>query len=361
MLKIVVDATLINRETTGIGNVTKSLVSGLQAHNHPSVEFNFLVPKGYKTPTTLPASNAIFTPVKKWQRYVSASLPVADVWHSSYQHFRYFRKTANTKQVITIHDLNFLYEKRPTKAQKHLRKMQRRIDRADALVAISEFVANDIRNHLDIKNKPLEVIYNAVENLQGKEARKPAFHTQDKPFFFALGAMRRKKNFHVLVDMMQKFPEYQLYICGNKDHLDYAHELEARIKQLNLTNVALVGPITAAEKIWLYQHAEAFLFPSLFEGFGLPILEAMQFGTPVFTSNMTSLPEVSGGYAFIWDNFETDYLSKTLHEHLPLMQQDQQKQEDMKNYATSFTLERNIHAYVNLYQHLAGNINSATV
>jgi glycogen synthase len=68
---------------------------------------------------------------------------------------------------------------------------------------------------------------------------------------------------------------------------------------------------------------------------------------------MTSLPEIGGGYTFIWDKLDPDYLSQTLRKYLPVLQQDHHKQEQMKAYATSFTQAKNIQAYVSLYQRLA--------
>lgn len=352
MISVLIDASLIDRHTTGIGNVTRSLVSGLQQHQQQNSElqYTFLVPPNHHENT---GSHTHFKAVRKWQKYFPSSLPAVDIWHSTYQYYRYLRKTAHTKHIITIHDLNFLYEKTPAKAQRYLNFMQRRINAADAVVAISEFVANDIRHHLDINGKHLEVIYNAVDNLQLDKAVQPQFHSNDKPFFFTLGAIRKKKNFHVLLEMMLRFPEYQLYICGNEDCNKYLLELKTKIAELKLHNVLIVGPISKEEKVWLYQHADAFLFPSLLEGFGLPPLEAMQFGTPVFTSNMTSMPEVGGGYSVIWDNFDPDHLSQTLREQLPLLQQDHNKREEMKAYATSFSQTKNILSYVSLYKHLA--------
>lgn len=356
MLKIVVDASLVNHKTTGIGNVTQALVSGLEMQSESSVQFNFLVPSDYQPRKQQTENNAIYSPTAKWQKYFPKSLPLADIWHSTYQSFRYLRKTTTTKHIITIHDLNFIYEKSALKAKKYLRKLQKKVNKADVLVAISEFVAQDIRNHLEISGKQLEVIYNSVDNLQNIEPCKPEFFRDGIPFFFTLGAVRRKKNFHVLIDMMQKFPNYNLYICGNKDDVAYSNEMELRIKKLGLENVILTGPITTQEKVWLYRKTDAFLFPSLFEGFGLPVLEAMQFGKPVFISNMTSLPEVSGGYAFIWENFDPNYLSQTIIENLPIMQQDHNKTEHMREYALSFTQERNINAYMRLYQKTANII-----
>ena len=350
MSSVLIDASLIHYTNTGIANVMRSLLTGIESHSDASINYKILIPHNHRFSAR---DNISYVPVRKWQKFVPPSLPRVDVWHSTYQNFRFLRKTKNTRQVITIHDLNFLYEKNACKAKFHLDRLQQRVNGADALVTISQFVADDIKKHIALNNKPVEVIYNCVENLQQRPATQPSFYKQDVPFFFTLGAMRRKKNFHALLDVMARIPDHQLYICGNLDDKGYIEELHQKITALQLHNVHIGGPITSAEKVWLYQHAEAFLFPSMFEGFGLPVIEAMQFGTPVFTSNMTSLPEVAGGHAVIWENFAPDYMTETVLENLPRLKNDAAHREKMIAYATSFNLEKNIQQYVRLYQRLA--------
>ncbi|MDR1503135.1 MAG: glycosyltransferase [Prevotella sp.] len=81
-------------------------------------------------------------------------------------------------------------------------------------------------------------------------------------------------------------------------------------------NVFLSGVIDAPEKVWMYRNCEAFLFPSKFEGFGLPLIEAMLFGKPVFSSRYTSLPEVGNKYAFFWDNFDAKHMKEVVEKNL---------------------------------------------
>lgn len=352
MPKVLIDTTLITHSNTGLGNVMQALAQGFNAQPPAPISYNLLVPQGYPIP---PSATANFIPVHKWQKYLRFTLPKVDVWHSTYQSFRYLRKTGNTQQVLTIHDLNFLYEKNAIKSKFHLRKLQARINRADAITTISQFVAKDIQENLALHGKPVDVIYNSVENLQQRAATKPVFCTGDAPFFFTLGAVRRKKNLHSLLGVMARFPDYNLYISGNLDDPDYLAQLHSDIAKLGLTNVFITGPIRSEEKIWLYQNAHAFLFPSLFEGFGLPVVEAMQFGTPVFTSNMTSLPEVGGGHTIIWDNFDPEHMAEAILRHLPGLRQDTHKRAAMQAYATSFSLEKNIQQYSSLYKRLVGN------
>ena len=110
---------------------------------------------------------------------------------------------------------------------------------------------------------------------------------------------------------MKFLPEYDLYICG-KDSFQYADEIRTQIKEKAVGNVFVTGMIEQTEKIWLYRNCQAFLFPSRGEGFGLPVIEAMQFGKAVFISNYTCLPEISNGFAFIWEKLEPEAMAKSI-------------------------------------------------
>ena len=104
----------------------------------------------------------------------------------------------------------------------------------------------------------------------------------------------------------------------------------------------------ASERITV---CEAFLFPSIAEGFGLPVIEAMLCGKPVFCSNRTSLKEIGGEFAFFWNNFESGEMVKIFNNGLAKF-----KDEDFKNrqfaYATQFTHKKNIEGYLNIYREL---------
>ena len=118
------------------------------------------------------------------------------------------------KFIFTIHDFNFLTEKKPWKAKMYLRRMQNKVNKAAVVTTISHYVADVIRQHIDLKGKEIRVIYNGVERIDMLEGTQPSFAT-GRPFFFTIGQIRRKKNFHLLVDVMRHFPEYDLYICGD--------------------------------------------------------------------------------------------------------------------------------------------------
>ena len=117
-------------------------------------------------------------------------------------------------------------------------------------------------------------------------------------------------------------------------------------------NAYLTGKITDEERVWLYRHCEAFLFPSSGEGFGLPAIEAMQFGKAVFISSFTCLPEICGDCAFVWESLQPDRMAAELKKGLAGFYEDAQRVERVKRHAKEFSYEKNITAYMNLYREL---------
>lgn len=345
--EVLIDLSALKYTNSGLCNVAHAFAEGFSRLQLEDLKFIFLVPPAFVGKF----GDAVdYTVTSYWRKRFSFLLPKVDLWHSTLQAYRYVRISRTTPQILTVHDLNFLYEKRPAKARSYLRKMQKKINKASAVVAISQFVAEDMVRHLNLKNTPLRVIYNAVDRLETREYRQPQFVANlARPFFFSIGQMRAKKNFHVLLDVMKSFPEIDLYLCGGEQERSYGQMIAKRILEENITNVFLAGSIAEPEKIWMYRHCDAFLFPSKFEGFGLPMLEAMQFGKPVFASPMTSLPEVAGGQAFIWDNFETAHMVELIQRH---RHQDAAQIERIKAHAYSFNLERHTQEYLQLYREL---------
>lgn len=138
----------------------------------------------------------------------------------------------------------------------------------------------------------------------------------------------------------------------SKDSFQYADEIRTQIKEKAVGNVFVTGMIEQTEKIWLYRNCQAFLFPSRGEGFGLPVIEAMQFGKAVFISNYTCLPEISNGFAFIWEKLEPEAMAKSIRKNLPLFYEQKEKIDQMKEHAYSFSYEKHIKAYIDLYHEL---------
>lgn len=245
-----------------------------------------------------------------FQKLIFPNTDKFNVWHCTHQDSSYHPKNKQLKKVLTIHDLNFLHEANVSgsKIKRRLNRIQQLIDRSDHIITISEFVNQEIRKYIRIDNKPVSVIYNGCQIFQKKEPLAPSL-VPDRPFIFSLGAITPKKNFHVLPRLLIN-NDFQLVVSGNISNKAYQNQMMEEAVQLGVSNrLFFTGAVSEDEKQWYYTHCMAFAFPSLAEGFGLPVVEAMSFGKPVFLSRLTSLPEIGGKDAYYFDSFETESMA----------------------------------------------------
>lgn len=278
-------------------------------------------------------------------------MPEFDVWHSIHQMSRFRPSRKNTKNILTVHDINFIYEKRGLSLKKYTRKFMNRMKRADRILCISNFTKTDVLNHFPT-DLPVEVIYNGVEFGVTASERKPVLpFPDDSGFIFSIGQIRQKKNFHVLLDAMKQMPEHNLVIAGEKGS-DYCNMIEQRIAAEGIRNIFLIGTVHDSEKIWLYNHCKAFVFPSLFEGFGLPVIEAMSYGKPVVSSDKTSLKEICAGHAFVLENFEAGHIAQKIRQAIDAYDTDPCLALENQKYARSFTYAKHMGEYLNIYREM---------
>lgn len=275
-----------------------------------------------------------------------------DLWHSTNQFRRSHAVSKRTVNLLTIHDLNFMHELPFWERTNGLLKLAGKVRRADHVTVISQFVESEVRHYLKWVHRPITTIENAVRDMSTDGQERPKF-VDGVPFFFTIGQVRHKKNFRLLVEMMTYFPDRQLYVCGD-DSFPYADELRQLIAEKSITNAHICGKISQAEKGWLYAHCEAFLFPSLLEGFGLPVVEAMQFGRAVFASNCTSLPEVCGDSAFMWPDLQPEAMARMIKEKLPNFYDNKKRIAEIISYAQSYNYQDYTQKYIRLYRQLVG-------
>jgi glycosyltransferase involved in cell wall biosynthesis len=284
-------------------------------------------------------------------------LPVGgeyDVWHELHQDSSLRPASRRSRLLLTIHDLNFLYEKEPAKARRLLQRLQRKVDRSTVVTAISQFTANEVRAHLHLKGRPIEVIPNGVPDVSAAPALRPAFLPKGRPFLFTVCHLTAKKNVHVLLDLA-KLASDRLFVLAGDRETPYGRMLARRIEDERIPNVLLPGKVSDEEKNWLHQSAEGFLFPSLYEGFGLPVVEAMSCGKPVFTSRATALPEIAGDGGFFFKTFEPAGMEKTLREGLDAFRADPVGcAERARRNASRFRWDATVRRYLDLYRRLAG-------
>lgn len=348
MKTVLIDLSILKHINCGLGQVAYNYGCYFKQHNPNDLDIHLLLPRQY---FGLFGNNVKYIESKKIYQCFPFLLPKFDVWHAIHQlsHFRPSR--ASSQYILTIHDMNFLHEKKGIKVDKYLHRLNKKIERANAISTISNYAKKDIISNLDLK-KEIDVIYNGVEQLSKDGERPPSYPiNKEKPFFFTIGQIKQKKNFHVLLDVMKIMPEYNLYIAGQKGS-SYCKSIESRIKEENINNVFLVGEILHSEKLWFYNNCHAFLFPSLLEGFGLPIIEAMFFGKPVFSSDKTSLSEIGHDAAFFFHDFEPEEMKRTITEKSLYFYSHPEMAQKNFEYANSFSYEKHMQQYLNLYRKL---------
>jgi len=352
--KILIDLSILKHRNCGLGQVALNYGRFFEKHYYANDEYDLYVLLPKKMVGEF-GSEINYVSANWFRKLFPFLLPNFDIWHSIHQLSHFHPAYKHTKLILTIHDFNFMYEKTRSKSKRYLKKVQREIDRADKLICISNFSKSEAERFVNLNGKVIDVIYNGVEQFDLNNAKKPDFVKTLKPFFFSIGQIKKKKNFHVLLPLMKMLPEKELYIAGNKGTA-YANEMCQIIESEQIINVHLVGEITDQERIWLYNNCEAFLYPSLFEGFGLPVIEAMSQGKPVFTTEETSLKEIGGGFTYIWENFEAEYMKAVLIDGLSEFYSSPLKANEIIEYANSFSYEKHMEEYLKIYKLLLNRL-----
>lgn len=343
--RVLIDAERLRQPNSGLGQVALRLGREFLERSPGTWSPVFLLPRKQLGIFGRPVPHEAVS----WRRrHLPASCPDYDLWHVLHQDARYL-PNARTPYVLTIHDLNFLGEKSPRKARRRLNRVQRLVDGASAITVISHFVEGVVRENLDLGGKSVEVIHNGLCSDPEQPGARPGF-LPNSPYLFALGVVRRKKNFHVLVDMLYRLDGIHLVIAGNASG-PYAQEIRKRADALGIGERVLIpGEVTTSEKNWLMQHCEAFVYPSRYEGFGLPILEAMSCGRPTFCSAMTSLPEVGGPDVFYWERFDPDYMAEVYRRGMQDIAADPGRLERLRARAAMFSWRAAADRYAQLYE-----------
>jgi glycosyltransferase involved in cell wall biosynthesis len=333
---------------SGLGQFSLNFANQLIIQKPQNLKLSFLIPKAIDHKIIQGETGIQFIKAGFQKRYFPFLNTKYTIWHSLHQFPAHF-PNRGTALILTIHDLNFLQEKSERKSAHYLKLLQRNINKADYITTISNYSKNLIENNLNLKGKKIQVIYNGIAPNLSVQSTKPSFADNEK-FFFSIGIFNRKKNFHTLLPMMKHFKDHKLVLAGNVDTA-YGKEVLGEISRLNLENkVILPGKISESDKYWLYNNCEAFLFPSCAEGFGMPVIEAMKAGKPVFLSNYTSLPEIGGEKAFYFDTFDEFDMSNLIKKSLNVYNQDRAfHEQEMKKYAEVFSWDTCIKEYLKIY------------
>lgn len=240
-----------------------------------------------------------------------------DVWHSMNQNTKVEPALKPAKYVLTVHDVNFIEEDSSDLKSKKNRQFIDKLNRADTITYISEFAKKQTHQYFEVPKVDEVVIYNGNPITEFLDTSNFISTVPvNMPYFYSIGDFIERKNFISIIKMFKNTKDFNLIISGNHDKT-YGEEVKQFIRQNKLENrVFLTGKVSNIAKQYYMKNCVAFLFPSIREGFGLPPIEAMKFGKPVFLSTKTSLPEIGGDAAFYWQDFDTDYMLEFMFDKL---------------------------------------------
>ena len=331
----------INR---GYHSFGKGLGDALINENHNRFKLSFYLFK--KTPYLF---NGLVDIVYRsvFDRFFFSGKNDFNVVHFSDQTCRLNPRRVNAKKIMTIHDMNKVHLKfsKPHRIDAYLNRLRKLIAKVDKVVAISQFVANDVTKYFPEYADKVTVIYNGADKLVCPDNHVPT-RVPAKQFLFTIGLLSVQKGFHLLPALLMN-NDYELVIAG----IETPHKqriLEEAEKYNCADRVIITGPVSDADKAWYYKNCLAFVFPSIAEGFGLPVIEALYFGKPVFLSKYTSLPEVGGDAAYYFDNFDPTHMQNVFKDGLDDFNA-RNRQEEMVKQANKFSWAKAAGQYLELY------------
>lgn len=317
--RIGIDVTAALTQGGGIGRYTRELVQALviQETGANFRLFSARPPAALPVPQPLPqADNVDFFPTRLSERWLyrfwyrlRLPLPVQwktgklDLFHSP--DFVLPPVNGRIPTLLTVHDLSFIHypDTFPPALVNYLNQVVPwSVGRATHILADSRATKDDLLEFWRVSPEKVTVLYSGVNpdfkpaTVEQETAVREKYNLGNTPYLLGVGTIQPRKNYQMLIQAFQpvaaRFP-HNLYIAGGKGWL--YDEMMAEISRQGLDGrVRFIGFVADADLPMLYSGASLFLFPSIYEGFGLPLLEAMACGVPVVTSNVSSLPEVVG-------------------------------------------------------------------
>jgi glycosyltransferase involved in cell wall biosynthesis len=333
-MRIGIDCRMYGSKFTGIGRYTQELVEHLITLNkklsnpHELVLFfNALEYKNFKPDShceKILASSPHYSLKEQTVFLKKIRSEKLDLMH--FTHFN-IPLLYNKPFIVTIHDLtlSLFPGKKMTKWYHRLAyhlTINHAVKKAEKIIAVSEHTKKDLTDHFKLDAQKIKVVYNGVgnnfEHLETpiKLEKTTNKYGINKPFILYTGVWRDHKNlprlikaFHIL--RSEKGLDLQLVITGKEDK-SYP-EVRQGIKDYSLEKeVVLPGLVPEEDLVNLYNKAVIFAFPSLYEGFGIPPLEAMRCGTPVAASNRSSVPEICSDAAVYFDPYNVEDIADKL-------------------------------------------------
>lgn len=286
-----------------------------------------------------------------------------DIYHGLSHEIPYRLERAPYKKVVTMHDLIFLRypEYFPfIDRMSYLQKFTYASKRSDLILAICEQTKKDLIHYLNVDEKKIVVHYQSCDphfyQLRDEKIIKSFKKDFKLPaqYILSVGAFEERKNQLLLIEafsrLIQKVPHHLVLIGNGKKYLDQCKDL---IKKLNLENrVHIYTNVSFNELPLYYQGAELFCFPSHFEGFGIPIVEALFSNVPVITSLGSCFPESAGPHSVYVDSHSLNELTVNIENVLNNSEQMNQMKEKGLEFVQKFTRNQVTNELVKHYSQL---------
>jgi O-antigen biosynthesis alpha-1,2-mannosyltransferase len=303
-VRIALDATYsLDPNLSGLGVYSRKILFGL-AHSHPRDQFLFCYRphrflRSFRDP--LPRNTS---------RRILWGAPHGDVFHALNQRVDHWAR----RTVTTFHDLFVISGEysTPEFRARFTEQARQAARRSDLIISVSRFTAGQIQEFLGVEASRIRVIPHGVDVPLHDLQDGPQVSTRQNLVLF-VGAIQRRKNVARLVQAFERMPaSWRLALAGAADGFGAAAELAAIESSPRKQDIDVLGYVTAEELDALYRRARIFAFPSLDEGFGMPVLEAMANSVAVITSQRSALPEVAGDAALLVNPEDTEQIAAAL-------------------------------------------------
>lgn len=329
MQKIAIDARMYGKGF-GLARYVESLVHGLEKYPSDFSYTLYLKPESIEAYRKAGGNLTVIEAPYHWYGWEEQTkfLSLINKGTHDLMHFPHWNMPILYHRlfVITIHDLTMFHFPRYeattrsplifwVKDKVHKLVVGHAARSAKEIITTSEFSKQDIIQTLKVPKEKIGVIYQAprVHTIQGKSWEElQASLSLIKPYVLYVGAAYPHKNLKRLLEawkiVSSSFPEHELVLVGNSSV--FYVDLEEYIQKMNIPNTRTLGFVEDENLGTLYAHATAVVFPSLYEGFGLPPLEAMASGTPVIASSGSCLPEILGEAAYYVDQEDVGHIAQ---------------------------------------------------
>ena len=317
-MKILIDIRLLTRGSQGVGEYTFNVVDHLIKAGGMH-QWQLFYNGWEKQPLPIEWQKASNVVIYNWRmpNRLFRWLPIAldrliktDLIFSPHIDFL---KSNKAPRILTIHDLSFIHYP-GLFSQKHrwwhkMQRVQKQARQASHIITDSQFSKDDIAETLKISPEKISVVYPGINKNLKSPIINSKFEIRNSKFLLYLGTLEPRKNIDAIIKAFNiiksdaQFFDLKLVLAGRPGWL---------FKPIIQKDVIFWGSVTEEEKTSLYQSAAAFIYPSFFEGFGFPPLEAQSYSCPVIVSNRGSLPEILKNSAIQVNPWKTDQLAKAI-------------------------------------------------